>query len=69
MFTHEYRTRATAQPGALWRIASARMPTKWGMFNAIGFERDVSNDTQRVEASEAFDAFVAKRRLPAESLR
>ena len=43
----------TAQLGALWRIASTRMPTKWGMFNAIGFERDISNDTQRVESALA----------------
>ena len=31
-----------AQTGALWRLVSARMPTRWGMFTAIGFERDVS---------------------------
>ena len=29
------------QTGALWRIASTRLPTKWGMFEIIGFERDV----------------------------
>jgi GTP cyclohydrolase II len=33
----------TAHPGILWRIAATRMPTKWGMFSAIGFERQVSN--------------------------
>jgi 3,4-dihydroxy 2-butanone 4-phosphate synthase / GTP cyclohydrolase II len=43
----------TAQVGALWRIASTRMPTKWGMFDAIGFERDISNGTQRVETALA----------------
>ena len=43
----------TSQIGPLWRIASARMPTKWGMFEAIGFERDVSNGTQRVETALA----------------
>src|SRR5712672_516975 len=43
----------TADAGALWRIASARMPTKWGMFDAIGYERDVSNGTQRVETALA----------------
>src|SRR3954465_4142415 len=42
-----------AHPGPLWRIASARMPTKWGMFEAVGFERDVSNGTQRVETALA----------------
>jgi GTP cyclohydrolase II len=29
------------------------MPTKWGMFDAIGFERDVSNGTRRVETALA----------------
>src|ERR1700688_5264739 len=33
----------TAHTGILWRIAATRMPTKWGMFSAIGFERQVSN--------------------------
>jgi GTP cyclohydrolase II len=42
-----------AQTGPLWRIASARMPTRWGMFDAIGFERDVSNGTRRVESALA----------------
>src|SRR5712675_3201513 len=42
-----------AQTGPLWRIASARMPTKWGMFEAVGFERDISNGTQRVETALA----------------
>ena len=40
MSAHENRARATAQTGALWRIASTRLPTMWGMFEAIGFERD-----------------------------
>jgi GTP cyclohydrolase II len=39
--------------GPVWRIASARMPTRWGMFEAIGFERDVSNGTRRVETALA----------------
>jgi GTP cyclohydrolase II len=42
-----------ARTGPLWRIASARMPTRWGMFDAIGFERDVSNGTRRVETALA----------------
>ena len=53
MSTHEYRTEATAQSGALWRIASARMPTKWGMFDAISFERDISNGGQKTETALA----------------
>src|SRR6266702_4994562 len=47
------KTMRAAHAGALWRIASARMPTRWGMFDAIGFERDVSNGTQRVETALA----------------
>ena len=42
-----------AQTGPLWRIASARMPTKWGVFEAVGFERDISNGTRRVETALA----------------
>jgi GTP cyclohydrolase II len=45
-----------AQPvptGALWRIASARMPTKGGMFKAIGFEREASSGSRRVETALA----------------
>jgi len=45
--------RAAAQVEILWRVVSARMPTKWGMFEAIGFERDVSNESQRVETALA----------------
>ena len=37
----------------LWRVASTRLPTRWGMFDAIGFERDISNGTQRVETALA----------------
>src|SRR5262249_24467609 len=42
MSTHENRTRTTMEAGALWRIASTRMPTKWGTFEAMGYERDAS---------------------------
>jgi len=47
------KTMRAADAGALWRIASARMPTRWGTFDVIGFERDVSNGTQRVETALA----------------
>jgi 3,4-dihydroxy-2-butanone 4-phosphate synthase/GTP cyclohydrolase II len=43
----------TGPSRALRRIASTRMPTKWGIFNAIGFERDASNGTRRVETALA----------------
>jgi len=42
-----------AQTGTLWRVATARMPTKWGMFHVTGFERDVANGIQRVETALA----------------
>jgi GTP cyclohydrolase II len=41
------------QTGALWRIASTRMPTKWGMFDAIGFERDISDGARKTESALA----------------
>jgi 3,4-dihydroxy 2-butanone 4-phosphate synthase/GTP cyclohydrolase II len=37
--------KAAAEIGILCRVATARMPTKWGMFNAAGFER-AANGTQ-----------------------
>ena len=47
------KTIRAEQPAALWRIASARMPTTWGWFDVIGFERDISNGTTRVETALA----------------
>jgi 3,4-dihydroxy 2-butanone 4-phosphate synthase / GTP cyclohydrolase II len=44
---------STVQTGALWRIASTRMPTKWGMFDAIGFERDISDGARKTETAIA----------------
>jgi len=44
---------SVAATGALWRIASTRMPTRWGMFEAVGFERDVWDGTPRVETALA----------------
>jgi GTP cyclohydrolase II len=44
---------SAVQTETLWRVATARMPTKWGMFDAIGFERDSSNGTRRVETALA----------------
>jgi 3,4-dihydroxy 2-butanone 4-phosphate synthase/GTP cyclohydrolase II len=41
------------QDAPLWQMASARMPTRWGMFDAIGFEREVSNGLQRAETALA----------------
>ena len=47
------KTMRAAPSRALRRIASTRMPTQWGMFNAIGFERDASNGARRVETALA----------------
>jgi 3,4-dihydroxy-2-butanone 4-phosphate synthase/GTP cyclohydrolase II len=37
-----------SQAGAV-RLASARMPTRWGVFQALSFEREIVNGTRRVE--------------------
>jgi 3,4-dihydroxy-2-butanone 4-phosphate synthase/GTP cyclohydrolase II len=34
-------------------VASARLPTRWGVFTAVGFERDVSNGIRTVETAIA----------------
>jgi GTP cyclohydrolase II len=51
MSTHANRTGATAQTGTLWRIASTRLPTKWGMFEAVGYERDLLTGARMVETA------------------
>src|SRR6266550_24302 len=45
--------KATAQIGTVRRVASTRMPTRWGMFRALGFERDILNGVHRVETAVA----------------
>jgi GTP cyclohydrolase II len=42
-----------AHNGGVWRLMSTRMPTKWGMFTALGFERDVSNGSRPAETAIA----------------
>src|SRR5207247_2150799 len=42
-----------AQIGTVRRVASARMPTRWGTFRALGFERDILNGVHRVETALA----------------
>ena len=42
-----------AHTGVLWRLVSTRMPTKWGMFTAVGFERDASNANRPAETAVA----------------
>src|SRR5215470_9342206 len=53
MSTFEHRSRATVQPGALWQIASARLPTRWGMFEMMGFERDAGTGGRTAETALA----------------
>jgi len=45
--------KADALSGILWRVATTRMPTKWGMFEATGYERDGANGGQPVETALA----------------
>src|SRR5438874_11367707 len=35
------------------RVASTRMPTRWGVFQALAFEREISNGSRRVETALA----------------
>jgi GTP cyclohydrolase II len=35
--------KTTPETSMLWRVATARMPTKWGMFHAIGFKREIKS--------------------------
>lgn len=44
--------KAAGDIGILCRVANARMPTKWGMFNAAGFER-TAKATARIDTALA----------------
>src|SRR5262245_55413321 len=43
-----------APTSTLRRVASTRIPTKWGNFETLGFERESSNGTRHVETALAF---------------
>ncbi len=45
--------KATPETGMLWRVASALMPTKWGMFRATGFKREIASGIPGVETALA----------------
>jgi hypothetical protein len=45
--------KATPETSTLWRVATARMPTKWGMFHAIGFKREIASAVPGVETALA----------------
>src|SRR5271157_5677075 len=36
------------------QVVSTRLPTRWGMFQALGFEREAVNGIRRVETALAF---------------
>src|SRR6185369_12246390 len=42
-----------AQAETLRRVVSTRMPTRWGTFQTLGFERKLSNGSVRVETALA----------------
>src|SRR6266446_4811318 len=44
---------AMTQSLTVRRIAAARMPTKWGMFQTLAFEREIANGTRRLETALA----------------
>ena len=43
--------KAAAEIGILCRVATVRMPTRWGMFNAAGFER-AANAVPRIDTAQ-----------------
>lgn len=44
---------ATTRTGNPRQIAAARLPTRWGVFNALGFERVVTNGSRHAETALA----------------
>ena len=44
---------AAIKTGRLMRVAQACMPTRWGLFQATGFEREVANGSRPVESALA----------------
>ena len=43
----------TAAVWTIRRALSTRMPTKWGVFRALGFERHITNGSYRIETAMA----------------
>ena len=41
------------QAGQVRQVVSTRMPTKWGLFRMLGFEREILNGTRRIETALA----------------
>ena len=42
-----------AQAGQIRQVVSTRIPTKWGLFRTLGFEREILNGTRRIETALA----------------
>jgi len=56
--------KAAEEIGALCRVATARLPTKWGMFNAAGFARQAANGIQRGDTALAMIIGDLRRQAP-----
>ena len=56
--------KAAEEIGTLCRVATARMPTKWGMFTAAGFERQAPKGIQRGDTALAMIMGDLKRGVP-----
>ena len=52
------------QNGILWRVVSTRIPTKWEVFEAIGFERQISTNGGQVDTALAIVLGDLKRSAP-----
>jgi hypothetical protein len=52
LYRDSMNMKTLTQAGAV-RVASARMPTRWGVFQALWFEREIVNGTRRVESALA----------------
>src|SRR5436190_6853387 len=44
---------SNVQVGEVRQVVSTRMPTRWGLFRTLGFEREISNGTRRTETALA----------------
>jgi 3,4-dihydroxy-2-butanone 4-phosphate synthase/GTP cyclohydrolase II len=53
-----------AQSGTPQRVACTHLPTKWGVFQAIGFQREFLNGSQRIETALALVLGKINRNVP-----
>jgi GTP cyclohydrolase II len=56
--------KAAEEIGPLCRVATARMPTRWGMFTAAGFARQAPTRVQRGDTALAMIMGDLKRKVP-----